>query len=186
MWSNAGAGRLRVADYPVELERQRTLFDGRRVFIRPMRAEDDAMEQDFVRHLSPDSRYARFMATLNELPQNKLRYLTDIDYERHLALVALVEQDGEQVEVASARYVLDPTGNNCEFAVTVADDWQGSGVAGMLMFTIMDVARARGIKEMEGLVLASNHKMLKFARQLGFSQARVPDDPGTVRVFRTL
>jgi len=175
-----------VADYPLELERERTLFDGRTVFIRPIRPTDAAMEQDFVRHLSADSRYARFMATLKELPANKLRYLTDVDYEHHLALVALVEHEGQTVEVGSARYVLDPSGKSCEFAVTVDDDWQGSGIAGVLMFTLMDVARSRGIETMDGLVLASNHKMLKFARQLGFAQERVPDDPGTVRVFRAL
>ena len=175
-----------MADYPAELERERTLFDGRKVLIRPIRPGDAAMEQDFVRHLSPDSRYARFMATLNELPANKLRYLTEVDYEHHMGLVALVEDAGRTVEVGAARYVLDPDGKNCEFAVTVDDAWQGSGIAGVLMFTLMDVARSRGIDTMDGLVLASNHKMLKFARQLGFSQARIPDDPGTVRVFRTL
>jgi len=175
-----------VADYPAELERVRTLFDGRKVLIRPIRAEDAGMEQDFVRHLSSDARYARFMGTLNELPANKLRYLTEIDYEHHLALVAVVEHEGEPVEVGVARYVLDPTGKSCEFAVTVDDAWQNSGVAGVLMFTLMDVARERGIRIMDGLVLASNHKMLKFARQLGFSQAHVPEDPSTVRVFRTL
>ncbi|QID18434.1 GNAT family N-acetyltransferase [Nitrogeniibacter mangrovi] len=175
-----------MADYPIELERTRTLFDGRQVHIRPVRATDAAMEQDFVRHLSPDSRYARFMATLKELPADKLKYLTDVDYEHHLALVATVEDKGQDIEVGSARYVLDPSGKSCEFAVTIDDAWQGTGVAGMLMFAIMDVARARGLESMEGLVLASNHKMLKFARQLGFTQERVPDDPGTMRVFRKL
>lgn len=176
-----------MADYPVELERTRTLFDGRRVHIRPVRASDAEMEQDFVRHLSPDSRYTRFMVTMNELPAGKLKYLTDVDYEKHLALVATEETgDGRQHQVGSARYVVDPGGKSCEFAIMVDDDWQSSGLAGMLMFTIMDVAHARGLESMEGLVLASNHKMLKFARQLGFSQQRLADDPGTVRVFRKL
>lgn len=175
-----------MAEYPADLERTRTLFDGRKVRIRPARATDAHMAQDFVRHLSPDSRYARFMATLKELSPGKLKYLTDVDYEHHLALVATVDEGGEEREVGSARYVLDPSGKGCEFAVMIDDAWQGSGVAGMLMFAIMDVARARGIESMEGLVLATNRKMLKFARQLGFEQERVPDDPGTVRVFRKL
>ena len=175
-----------MADYPIELERVRTLFDGRQVKVRPIRPEDASMEQDFVRHLSPDARYARFMASLKELPPGKLKYLTELDYEHHLALVAVVEHDGEELEVGVARYALDPSGTSCEFAVTVDDAWQGSGIAGVLMFTLMDVARERGIETMEGLVLATNHKMLKFARQLGFAQEHVPDDPGTVRVFRKL
>jgi len=175
-----------MADYPVELVRTRTLFDGRQVTVRPIRAEDAVMEQDFVRHLSPDARYSRFMGSLRELPPGKLKYLTEIDYDKHLALVAVIEHDGQEQEVGVARYVLDPSGKSCEFAVTVDDAWQGSGIAGVLMFTLMDVARARGIETMDGLVLATNHKMLKFARQLGFTQAHVPDDPGTMRVFRKL
>jgi len=175
-----------MADYPAELERTRTLFDGRRVHVRPIRARDAAMTQDFVRHLSPDSRYARFMVTLRELPPGKLRYLTDVDYEHHLALVATVDQDGRELEVGAARYVVDPDGKTCEFAITVDDAWQGSGVAGVLMFALMDAARARGLQVMEGLVLSTNHKMLKFAHQLGFSQHRNPDDPDTVRVERAL
>ena len=78
-----------MAEYPAELVRVRTLFDGSQVTIRPIRPEDAPMEQDFVRHLSPDSRYARFMGALKELPADKLKYLTDIDYEHHLALVAV-------------------------------------------------------------------------------------------------
>lgn len=175
-----------MAEYPLELERTRTLFDGRQVHIRPASVTDAGMTQDFVRNLSPDSRYARFMGTLKELSPGKLKYLTDVDYERHMALVAIVDQGGEEHVVGSARYVVEPDGKDCEFAIMLDDAWQGSGVAGMLMFAIMDVARVRGLEDMEGLVLATNHKMLKFARQLGFAQERVPGDPGTVRVFRKL
>src|SRR5512145_2546803 len=99
-----------MAEYPAKLASVRTLFDGSQVTIRPIRQEDAAMEQDFVRHLSPDSRYARFMGTLKELPAGKLKYLTDIDYEHHLALVAVVRRDGRDTEVGVARYVVDPSG----------------------------------------------------------------------------
>ena len=77
-----------MADYPAELVRTRHLFDGSEVLIRPIRPEDAPMEQDFVQHLSADSRYRRFMSTLMELPPGKLRYLTEIDYVRHLARIA--------------------------------------------------------------------------------------------------
>lgn len=175
-----------MAEYPAELIRVHTLFDGSQVTIRPIRREDALMEQDFVRHLSRDSRYARFMVTLTELPASKLKYLTEIDYEHHLALVAVVRRDGCEVEVGVARYVVGPTADSCEFAVAVDDAWQGSGVAGVLMLALMDAARARGLKSMEGFVLVSNHKMLKFARQLGFEAHRVTNDPQTVHVWRAL
>ena len=175
-----------MADYPAELVRTRYLFDGSEVLIRPLRAEDAAMEQEFVQHLSPDSRYRRFMSSLKELPPGKLKYLTEIDYQKHLALVAIIERDGEQIEIGVVRYVADPSGTNCEFAIAIDDEWQGSGVAGILMLTLIDAARARGMQRMEAFILASNDKMIKFAKQLGFSVHRDPDDAGMVVAERGL
>ncbi len=175
-----------MSDYPSELVRTRHLFDGSEVLIRPIRAEDAAMEQDFVQHLSPDSRYRRFMSTLNELPPGKLKYLTEVDYVRHLALVAIVRQGESEVEIGVARYVAGPSGTDCEFAIAIDDEWQGSGVAGILMLTLIDAARARGMQRMEAFILSTNDKMIKFARQLGFAVHRDPDDPGMVVAERGL
>ena len=120
-----------MADYPAELISQRYLFDGTPVTIRPIRADDKPMEQEFVQHLSADSRYKRFMSTLKELPPGKLKYLTEIDYVRHLALVAIIRREAQDVEIGVARYVAGPQGDDCEFAIAIDDKWQGSGVAGM-------------------------------------------------------
>lgn len=175
-----------MSDYPADLVRTRYLFDGSTVMIRPIRREDAPMEQDFVKHLSPDSRYKRFMSTFQELPPGKLRYLTEIDYVQHLALVAVVQVGGQDTEIGVARYVANPSGKSCEFAVAIDDAWQGSGVAGILMLALIDAAKARGMERMEGIILASNYKMLKFARQLGFALHRDPDDPGMYLAVRTL
>lgn len=176
-----------MSEYPQELVRIRHLFDGTEVTIRPIRAEDAAMELAFVNHLSEESRYARFMEYMRELPKSKLKYLTDVDYEHHLALVATVREGGAEVEIGVARYVVDPEDKtSCEFAIAVDDDRQGSGVAGILMAALMDAARARGLRTMEGFVLSSNHRMLKFARQLGFTVHRELGDAGTMRVVRAL
>lgn len=175
-----------MADYPVELVRNRFLFDGSPVSIRPIRADDKPMEQDFVQRLSADSRYKRFMSTLKELPPGKLKYLTEIDYVRHLALVAIIQHDGQDVEIGVARYVAGPSGDECEFAIAIDDAWQGSGVAGILMLSLIDAAKARGMKTMEAFILASNDKMIKFARQLGFEVRRDADDPGMMHALRSL
>ncbi len=175
-----------MADYPEELVRKRYLFDGSEVLIRPIRADDKSMEQEFVQHLSTESRYRRFMSTLKELPPGKLKYLTEIDYVKHLALVAIIQQGDQTVEIGVARYCADPNGTSCEFAIAIDDDWQGSGVAGILMLTLIDAARARGMQKMEAFILASNEKMIKFARQLGFAVHRDPDDPGMVVAEREL
>lgn len=159
---------------------------GRPVELRPIGPDDLTREADFVRHLSLESRYKRFMVTLHELPKAKLKYLTEVDQVRHVALAAIAERDGGPALVGVARYIVDDAGTGCEFALAVDDDWQGTGLAGVLMQALIDVARARGLKSMEGSVLAVNTRMLRFARQLGFVQQRDPDDRDTVRVLRRL
>lgn len=175
-----------MVEYPAHLVRTHHLFDGTQITIRPIRPQDAAMEQDFVRCLSDDSRYYRFMEQLHELPLRKLEYLTAIDYDKHMALLATVVREGREMEIGVARYVANPDGQSCEFAIAVDDAWQGTGVAGILMAALIDAARAKGLKTMEGFVLASNHKMLKFARQLGFTVHRDIGDADTVRIVRPL
>ena len=171
-----------MAAYPQDLVRHRVLCDGTPVTIRPIRPEDSGMEQEFVRHLSDDSRYFRFMGSMRELPSKKLKAFTEIDYDRHMAFVATIPQEGKELEIGGARYVATEDPGSCEFAVTVDDAWQGSGVAGLLMISLENAARERGFKTMEGIVLASNYKMLKFARQLGFRCYRRPGEADTVHI----
>ena len=171
-----------MADYPHHLVRQRVLLDGTQVTIRPIRAEDSGMEQDFVRHLSDDSRRFRFMASLRELPPNKLKAFTEIDYNRHMAFVATIVQEGREIEIGVARYVAVGKDGACEFAIVVDDAWQGRGVAGLLMIALEDAARAHGLKSIKGIVLSNNDKMLKFARRCGFKSHSNPGERDTVYI----
>lgn len=156
------------------------------VTVRPMRAGDRELEVAFVQQLSKESRYDRFMTTVVELPEAKLKSLTDVDQIGHVALVATIDRDGREVMIGVVRYAVDQAGTGCEFAVAVGDEWQGSGLAGILMQALIDVARRRGLATMDGTVLAINGRMLKFMRQLGFRQERDPADRETVRVVKTL
>ena len=140
----------------------------------------------FVAHLSAESRYQRFMITVRELPQRKLRDLTDVDGERHVALVATTVRGTQELPLGIARYIVDDSGTGCEFAIAVADECRDTGVAGLLMSRLIGLARARGLARMEGDVLAGNQAMLRFARQLGFRR-QPGDGPGpVVRVVREL
>ena len=161
-------------------------IDGTELTVRPIRADDLPLEADFVRHLSSESRYERFMVTVGELSARKLEYLTDVDQLRHVALVATTAQDGRETIVGVVRYIVDPAGTGCEFAVAIDDAWHGTGLAGILMQALIDVARTRGLRTMEGFVLAANAPMLRFARQLGFRVRRDPEDRDTVHVERSL
>lgn len=161
-------------------------LDGVDLTLRPIRREDAAMETAFVRQLSDLSRYQRFMGTVRELPEAKLRELTDVDGVRHVAIVATAVIDGKETELGVARYVVDASGRRCEFAIAVADAWQRRGLAGLLMGWLIEIARSRGLEAMDGSVLATNVAMLHFARQLGFEVHADTDDATTRRVTRRL
>jgi acetyltransferase len=161
---------------------KRVLLKDTDVFIRPIQANDTGMEQLFIQHLSKESRYFRFMASLRELTPRKLKYFTEIDYNRHMAFVATIERDAKEVEIGVARYVFTETPGICEFGITVDDDWQGSGVAAVLMNSLEDTARECGFKTMEGIVLPGNEKMLKFAQKRGFKTHCVKGEADTVHI----
>ena len=158
------------------------LFNGTPITIRPIRPEDSDIAQEFVRHLSEDSRHSYFMGTLRELPPRKLEYLTHIDYEQHMGFVATILQDTKEVGVGLAHYVATKKPGTCEFGIAVDDARQGTGVAGLLMIALQDAACRNGFESMEGIVFRSNRKMLKFARQMGFRTYREPGEEDTVHI----
>lgn len=162
---------------PVDL----VLRDGRRVTVRAVRDDDKAAMGEAFLHLSTDSRYSRFMAPVRDLSPAMLESATHVRDQRDLALVA-VAGEAEAI-VAGARYAADPAGDDCEFAVTVTDEWQGAGLARQLMELLMASARARGFHTMEGFILTSNAGMRGLARCLGFSDQPMEGD-ATVRLVR--
>lgn len=163
------------------LVRHFTLADGTPVTLRPIRPADAQIEQQFVRGLSAEARYFRFMENLKELTPSMLRQFTEPDYDRHVALIAVTPVEGGEIEIAVGRYVMLENSEDCEFAIVVADEWQRKGIAKQLMQTLIDSARARGLKQMTGDVLAGNRKMLDFATRLGFRFAIDHNDPRQIR-----
>lgn len=177
---------MAICPYPGHLAREWPLPDGRRITVRPIRPEDAAMEQAFVRGLSDESRYFRFANALHELSERMLVRFTQIDYDREMALVAVLHDDGRDEQIAVARYVIDADGVDCEFALAVADAWQGRGIGGRLLVALMEVARARGLRSMLGYVLGQNTRMLHLMTRLGFDVMSDPDDSAMRIVVRRL
>ena len=182
------AGRydhMAIHPYPSHLTTTYQTPDGKPVVIRPIKPEDAQIEQDFVQALSPETRYMRFMNTIRELSPAQLVRMTQIDYDREMAFVAITEGEGElagkEVEIGVARYATNPDGESCEFAIVVADDWQGRGLARRLMGILIDAARMAGLKYMNGDFLAENARMLKFVASLGFVLSPHPEDSGLKR-----
>ncbi|HYJ18020.1 MAG TPA: GNAT family N-acetyltransferase [Burkholderiales bacterium] len=172
--------------YPAELVEKFKLRDGANVTIRPIRAQDIGIERTFVRDLSTESRYFRFLHTLRELDEQTLIRLTDIDYDHDMALVAVVCENDLEVQIGVARYVVGSSGKDCEFAVAIADSWQGKGIGMRLMVNLLRAARERGLEMVEGFVLYGNQAMFALAAALGFRIEPIGGDASTRRVVLDL
>ena len=177
---------LAIHPYPSHLEREWTQPDGQTVCIRPIRPEDAELEQAFVRALSDESKHYRFMDTLRELTPAMLLRFTQIDYDREMALIATIVENGQERQIGSARYMPKPDGKTVEFALAVADDWQKRGIGRELMSSLIDVARDMGYHAIVGDVLAMNSRMFRLTGSLGFTTRPHSDDPAVKRVIRTL
>ena len=172
--------------YPVDLVQRWTLRDGTRIVIRPIRPDDRQIEQDFVRNLSDESRYFRFFNALRDLSETALTRFTQVDYDKEMALIAVICENGSETEIGVARYSINPDGRSCEFAIAVADAWQCKGIGSNLMHRLMDAARGRGLETMEGWVLSGNTRMLAMMDGLGFTIDASAGDPSLRHVVKNL
>lgn len=180
-----GYNHLAILPYPARYEQVWPMRGGGEYRIRPIHPDDAQMLQALVHGLSPQSRYFRFVSSMVELPPAMLARFTLIDYDREMALVAVVDEkqpgpDGESIDkeriIGVSRYVTNPDRASCEFSLVVADDYNGKGLGARLMESIMQAARDKGLAEIEGLVLANNTSMLKLMRALGFSVKPFAED----------
>ncbi|HMV19357.1 MAG TPA: GNAT family N-acetyltransferase, partial [Rhodocyclaceae bacterium] len=166
---------MAIHPYPSHLITKVSMPEGE-ITIRPIKPEDAELEVDFVRKLSPETKFLRFMNTMRELPPAMVARLTQIDYDREMAFVATIEENDAEVEIGVARYAVNPDGESCEFAIVVAEDWQHRGLARRLMGVLIETARNRGLHSMAGIFLSNNDRMLKFVQSLGFVLSNDPED----------
>jgi acetyltransferase len=153
-----------------------TLRDGRSVRLRPVSADDEAEFLEAFERLSDAARYMRFMRVVQQPDAQRLRAALASFPEAGIGIVATVPAgDGIAVFAADRR--------DCEFAITVASEYGGAGLATRLMSQLIEEARRRGMKEMEGFVLKQNQPMLRLATRLGFGIERDPDD-ASIRICR--
>jgi acetyltransferase len=176
-----------AARFPSALIDRVALPDGRVVVVRPVLAFDADAAQAFVRGLSPESRLKRFHFGLRELPPPMLRAMTEVDHDRHVAIVAesIVDPRGP-LWVADARYVRGDDPRQAEFGIAVADAWQGAGLGRELLRRLMAHAAREGVRQLAGDVMAGNRGMLALAAHLGGRVEASPEGPGVVRVVFAL
>lgn len=167
----------RIHRYPSALIDRIPLADGRRVTLRPVLPQDFEAEERFVAGLSRETRQRRFHIGIHTLPEPMLRAFTEVDFRTHVALVAEAGYDVEApILVADARYVVHDDGANAEFAIAVADDWQGVGLGRQLLMRLGDYARRSGLQQLCGDVLRGNTPMIELVRSLGGRVRTHPED----------
>lgn len=165
---------LIISSYPWEYESKGKTVDGHDFFVRPIRPSDADMMIDHFNSLSKRSIYMRFFSPLKQLSKEMLIRLTQIDYDREIALVALMGEDPERI-IGVSRIIGYSGGSQAEFALAISDGWQGQGIGAALLTQCLGAARKKGMKQIMGFVLAENTQMLKLGRKLGFKVKRVED-----------
>lgn len=161
-----------------------SLNDGAAVLIRPLREDDRAREEAFIKRLSPQTRRHRFMDTFKEASPALVDQLMQVDHQQQEAFVALAHDNGELREVGISRYSATGKDKQCECAVTVADDWQKRGLGVLLMRHLINQARKNGYRQLISLDAADNKSMHELASYLGFHCDRDPQD--ATQVVHTL
>jgi acetyltransferase len=163
------ADRLAIRPYPKELEEWIHL-EGRSVLLRPLRPQDAPQHREFLARISPEDLRARFFRAVKELPATDLAYLTQLDYERAMAFIAVCTGEGGSSETLGVvRAQADADNDTAEFAVLVRSDLKGHGLGSLLMDKIIRYCRQRGTRRIVGDVLASNTRMLQLASDHGFA-----------------
>lgn len=171
--------RLALPPYPAELA-ERLVSRGKSFVVRPIRPEDAEAHAAFFGRLTPEDIRYRFFSAIRLLSPEQIARLTQIDYDREMAFLAVLEGSaaaGGGMTVGVARLVRQALTDEGEFAVVVQTDMKGHGIASVLMRKLIDWAGAQGMRTVVGQVLADNAPMRSFVQRLGFSLRRVPGEP---------
>jgi acetyltransferase len=173
---------LVIHPYPAAETRQ-ARFEGGNVLLRPIKPSDAALYPRFLERITADDMRLRFLVSTRSLSPAMLIQLTQLDYDRDIAFIALEQPGGDLAAIA--RYASDPDRITAEFGVLVRSDLKGRGLGRMLMETLIDYGRRQGLRELEGRVLRDNTRMLELCHELGFVDA-IDTDPGLVHVRLSL
>jgi acetyltransferase len=172
--------------YPAHLSRTWTLLSGEVLRVRPVRHDDDELEEAFVLALSLESRYQRMLSGGIKVTPEWIDAMTHIDYHRNMAFSITVVRQGIEQFVGVGRYVVDSEDSTADMALVLGDAWQGQGLGRRLLATLLEHAQTAGVRVALGVVLATNRAMLRLARSTGFAVSAEPGDATVVRIRRDL
>lgn len=158
------------------------VLGGLPVTLRPVCPADSTLLDKLVQRLSPKRRYDRFEGTLNGLSATTLTKMAGVDQVDQVALVVTAILEGREIALAEARYAVDGTGSGAEFAIVVADEWQGLGIGYRAMQSLLEIAKARGLHWLHGSFCSDNSAMLSLMHRCGFSCTADRNNEAIMRV----
>jgi acetyltransferase len=160
---------LVITPYPTRYITSWKLPDGVEVLLRPIRPEDEPLEQEMAASMSPESMRTRLFSHIKNLDHEWLILFCNIDYDRHMAIVAEITENGKRKIIGVGRLVMEPDFKSGEFAIVIHDRYQRMGLGYKIVEILIGIGRDRGLEQVVGDVLSENMKMLKLARKLGFT-----------------
>ncbi|MGA7324994.1 MAG: bifunctional acetate--CoA ligase family protein/GNAT family N-acetyltransferase [Rhodomicrobium sp.] len=167
-----------IKPYPQKWETRQKLPDGSEIFMRPIRPDDERFYAEFMRHMTPEDIRLRMFMPVKELSHEFLARMTQIDYAREMAFIALrPAASGSEEMLGVARFFADPDFEKAEYAVIVRSDLKGHGIGWALMRHLIAYARSAGLKMLQGCVLKENATMIQMCRELGFGVEADKEDP---------
>jgi GNAT superfamily N-acetyltransferase len=159
---------LVAARYPEEFETKVRLPDGNTILIRPIKPTDEPAMRELFYSFSRDTVFYRYFSYIKAMPHEKLSKFVNVDYEKEMALVAVIRKNGDEQIVGSTRYYVDPATGLAEFAIEVQDEYQNKGIGTALFNHLIRVARMKGVKGFVGYVLDSNTRAYRLVTKTGF------------------
>ncbi|OIN98051.1 acetyl CoA synthetase subunit alpha [Candidatus Desantisbacteria bacterium CG1_02_49_89] len=166
---------LVILPYPKEYVRQSKMRNGREFTLRPIRPEDEPMEAEMFKNFSEETLRFRFFQLIKNITHEFLIRFTQIDYDREIAIIAEVEEDGGKKMAGVVRLVADPDIETAEFAIVVADPWQRQGIGSIFTDYILEIAKEKGLKAIYASVMKSNYIMIHMFRKRGFRMEEKDD-----------
>ncbi|MFT4196720.1 MAG: GNAT family N-acetyltransferase, partial [Pseudoxanthomonas sp.] len=175
-----GHPRMAILPYPKEWERRIVLADGAPAFVRPVRPEDEDLFRAFFARVSDEDLRLRFFQSVKHFTHEFIARLTQLDYARSIALVAIDPRRGQML--GAVRLLADANYDRGEYGILVRSDLKGHGLGWQLMRIMIEYAHWQGLRMVEGQVLRENRHMLDMCRSLGFTIKPDPDDASLMRV----
>lgn len=160
---------LVVLPYPTKYVTPWRLKDGTEIILRPIRPEDERLESEFIRNLSDETKRFRFFRVIKELSHADLVRFCNIDYDREMAIIAEIREDGRRREIGAAKLILEPGGEKGEIAVVVADEYQRKGLGTKLVDMLIEIAEEKGLESIYGIIMPKNESVINLFKKMGFT-----------------